>query len=68
MLWATSPACTEVETHVLDWMVDMLGLPQHFKSTQTGGGVIQDTTSSSTLCALLAAREQATGFTSMKAG
>src|SRR5437868_5508139 len=27
MLWATSPACTELETHVLDWLVDMLGLP-----------------------------------------
>ena len=46
MLWATSPACTELETHVLDWMVDMLGLPPHFKSTSTGGGVIQDSASS----------------------
>src|SRR2546423_10637085 len=27
MLWATSPACTELETHLLDWLVDMLGLP-----------------------------------------
>ena len=27
MLWATSPACTELETHVLDWMAEMLGLP-----------------------------------------
>ena len=27
MLWATSPACTELETHVLDWLVDLLGLP-----------------------------------------
>ena len=62
MLWATSPACTELETHVLDWLVDMLGLPQRFKSTSAGGGVIQDTASSSTLCALLAARERATSF------
>ncbi len=62
MLWATSPACTELETHVLDWLVDMLGLGQRFKSTSAGGGVIQDTASSSTLCALLAARERATGF------
>lgn len=62
MLWATSPACTELETHVLDWLVDMLGLPERFKSTSAGGGVIQDTASSSTLCALLAARERATGF------
>lgn len=62
MLWATSPACTELETHVLDWLVDMLGLPGRFKSTSAGGGVIQDTASSSTLCALLAARERATSF------
>ena len=59
MLWATSPACTELETHVLDWLVDMLDLPEKFKSTGTGGGVIQDTASSATLCALIAAREKA---------
>lgn len=61
MLWATSPACTELETHVLDWVVDMLALPAHFKSTATGGGVIQDSASSGALCAILAARERATG-------
>jgi aromatic-L-amino-acid decarboxylase len=60
MLWATSPACTELETHVLDWVVGMLGLPDAFLSTSTGGGVIQDTASSATLCAMLAARERAT--------
>ncbi|HOW74000.1 MAG TPA: pyridoxal-dependent decarboxylase [Phycisphaerae bacterium] len=60
MLWATSPACTELETHVLDWMADMLGLPEHFKSSSTGGGVIQDSASSAALCALIAARERAT--------
>src|SRR5208337_4375793 len=59
MLWATSPACTELETQVLDWLVGMLGLPDSFLSTSTGGGVIQDTASSSTLCAMLAARERA---------
>ena len=59
MLWATSPACTELETHVLDWLVEMLDLPEKFKSTGTGGGVIQDTASSATLCALIAAREKA---------
>jgi len=63
MLWATSPACTELETQVLDWLVGMLGLPDSFLSTSTGGGVIQDTASSSTLCAMLAARERATGYT-----
>jgi aromatic-L-amino-acid/L-tryptophan decarboxylase len=61
MLWSTSPACTELETHVMDWMVDLLGLPPAFKSDSTGGGVIQDSASSATLCAILAAREQATG-------
>ena len=59
MLWATSPACTELETHVLDWLVELLGLPDRFRSTTAGGGVIQDTASSSTLTALLAARERA---------
>jgi aromatic-L-amino-acid/L-tryptophan decarboxylase len=68
MLWATSPACTELETHVLDWLVGMLGLPERFLSTNTGGGVIQDTASSSSLCALLAGRERATKFESNRQG
>jgi len=68
MLWSTSPACTELETHVMDWLVGMLGLPEKFLSSKTGGGVIQDTASSAALCALLAARERATGYTSNKKG
>src|SRR5271166_4400135 len=68
MLWATSPACTELETHVLDWLVPMLGLPQKFLSTSAGGGVIQDTASSSSLCAMLAARERATNYVSNRRG
>jgi aromatic-L-amino-acid/L-tryptophan decarboxylase len=68
MLWSTSPACTELETHVMDWLVEMLGLPEKFLSSNTGGGVIQDTASSAALCALLAARERATGYTSNKKG
>src|SRR5439155_27027730 len=68
MLWATSPACTELATHVLDWLVHMLDLPQKFLSTSTGGGVIQDTASSASLCALLAARERATNFVSNQRG
>src|ERR1700690_3146910 len=68
MLWSTSPACTELETHVLDWLVPMLGLPQKFLSTGAGGGVIQDTASSASLCALLAARERSTQFTSNRKG
>jgi aromatic-L-amino-acid decarboxylase len=62
MLWATSPACTELETHMLDWLIDMLGLPAKFKSSSAGGGVIHDTASSAVLCALLTARERATSF------
>ena len=68
MLWSTSPACTELETHVLDWLVDLLGLPASFKSTSTGGGVIQDSASSATLCAILAARERATDGRSNSTG
>src|SRR5436190_9353592 len=68
MLWATSPACTELETHVLDWLVHMLDLPQKFLSTSTGGGVIQDTASSASQCALLAARKRATNFASNARG
>ena len=68
MLWATSPACTELETLVLDWLVPALGLPGKFLSTSTGGGVIQDTASSAILCAMLAARERATQFQSNRTG
>ncbi len=68
MLWATSPACTELETHVLDWLVGMLGLPETFRSTNSGGGTIQDSASSATLCAILAARERATGYASNERG
>jgi aromatic-L-amino-acid/L-tryptophan decarboxylase len=68
MLWATSPACTELETHVLDWLVGMLALPEKFLSTESGGGVIQDTASSASLCAMLAARERATSFASNRRG
>lgn len=68
MLWSTSPACTELETHVLDWLIDLLGLPQKFKSAGSGGGVIQDSASSAALCAILAARERATKFLSNERG
>ena len=63
MLWLTSPACTELESHVLDWLVDLLGLPARFKTSGPGGGVLQDSASSATLCALLAARERVSGYT-----
>lgn len=53
MSWATSPAATELEQVVLDWLRQMLGLPAGFV------GVIQDTASTATLVALLSARERA---------
>lgn len=56
MVWKTSPISTELETHVMDWLVTLLDLPEHFR----GNGVIQDTASSATLCAMLAARERIT--------
>ncbi len=68
MLWATSPAATELETLVLDWLVGMLGLPARFRSDGPGGGVIQDSASSAALCALLAGRERATGWASNESG
>lgn len=68
MVWKTSPACTELETHVMDWLVHMLGLPEFFLSRSEGGGVIQDTASSAVLCAMLAARERITHNQANKQG
>ena len=68
MLWVTSPACTELETLVMDWMAELTGLPPKFKSGGPGGGVIQDSGSSAVLCALLAARERATKLQSNAVG
>ena len=61
MLWATSPACTELEQHVLDWLAELLGLPERFRSGGPGGGVIQDSASSAVLVALTAALHRVTG-------
>ncbi len=68
MIWATSPAATELETRVLDWLAEMTGMPEKFKSTSTGGGVIQDTASTSALTAVIAARERVTHFQSNQKG
>jgi aromatic-L-amino-acid decarboxylase len=59
MLWSTGPACTEVETVVLDWLADLLDLPPAFRSANGGGGVVQDSASSATLVATLAAVHRA---------
>lgn len=61
MSWVTSPACTEVEVLMLDWMQELLALPERFRSTSAhGGGVIQGTASEATLAAILSARWRAT--------
>ena len=62
MLWQTSPAATEMETRMMEWLASMINLPQKFS------GVIQDSASSATLCALLTAREQATSWKTNKSG
>ena len=58
MLWSTSPAVTEIESKVLDWLVDLMALPQSWKSTGSGGGVIQMSASDSTHTALVVARHR----------
>lgn len=61
MSWVTSPACTEMETLMLDWMRELLGLPESFASTSaTGGGVIQGSASEATLASILSARWRTT--------
>ncbi|CAI9160054.1 unnamed protein product [Rangifer tarandus platyrhynchus] len=60
--WAASPACTELETVMMDWLGKMLQLPEAFLAGEAGegGGVIQGTASEATLVALLAARTKVT--------
>ncbi|MDR4988214.1 MAG: pyridoxal-dependent decarboxylase [Bacteroidales bacterium] len=62
MLWQTSPAAAELEERMMEWLRDMLDLPRGMT------GVIQDTASTATLCALLSARETATGHTANQKG
>jgi aromatic-L-amino-acid decarboxylase len=58
--WAASPACTELETIVLDWLAKMIGLPQIFWHEHgIGGGVIQGSASECVLVSMLAARHSA---------
>jgi aromatic-L-amino-acid decarboxylase len=57
MVWQTSPAAAELEEVVMEWLRQMLGLPEGM------AGVIQDTASTATLVALLSAREGVTNFT-----
>jgi len=56
MIWETSPAAAELEEKMMNWLRDLIKLPKNFE------GVIQDSASTSTLAAILTAREKATGF------
>ncbi len=62
MSWQTSPAATELEDVVMEWLREMVGLPGTFT------GVIQDTASTATFTALLCARERTTGFCQNRGG
>ena len=69
MLWASSPACTELETRMLEWLRIALGLPENFREGGSGGGVIQDTASSGVLACMVAARDRTTaGLATSKGG
>ncbi|GLT52193.1 hypothetical protein SLA2020_255460 [Shorea laevis] len=56
--WVSSPAATELEFIVMDWLGQMLKLPSSFLFSGNGGGVIQGTTCEAILCTLVAARDQ----------
>jgi aromatic-L-amino-acid decarboxylase len=62
MLWQTSPAATELETRMMEWLRQAVGLPETFT------GVIQDSASTATLAAVLTMRERALGWEGNKAG
>lgn len=62
MLWQTSPAATELEEKVMVWLGKLVGVPADFR------GVIQDTASTATLCALLCARERTSNHLTNQTG
>ncbi len=62
LMWETSPAGTEMEEVVIDWLRQLTGVPEGWR------GVIQDSASSATFCAILTAREQATGWRANEQG
>jgi aromatic-L-amino-acid decarboxylase len=62
MLWQTSPAATEIETRMVDWMRQALGLPEGFV------GVIQDSATSATVSAVLTMRERALDWRGIDSG
>lgn len=56
--WVCSPAVTELETIVLDWLAQLLHLPSCFLSEGEGGGVIQGSASEAIVTVMVAARER----------
>lgn len=62
MLWQTSPAATEIEVRMIDWLRQAVDLPEDFS------GVLQDTASSATLCAILTMRESTLNWMGNKQG
>ncbi|MDH4158281.1 MAG: pyridoxal-dependent decarboxylase [candidate division Zixibacteria bacterium] len=62
MVWQTSPAAAELEERVMQWLGQMIGLPEEFS------GVIQDTASTATLCSILTARERKTNYETNRRG
>ncbi len=56
MIWETSPAAAELEEKMMNWLIKMLGLPDHLE------GVIQDAASTATLAAILTAREKYSNY------
>jgi len=68
MSWITSPVATDLERLMLDWLAQLLDLPQSFRSDEPGGGVIQDSASSAVLVALVAGLNRASGGTASRHG
>lgn len=69
MSWVTSPACTEMEVRILDWLAEMLGLPDSFRSdSEAGGGVIHGSASEAVLAVMVAARERLKGAEDYRGG
>ncbi|MEO0362472.1 MAG: pyridoxal-dependent decarboxylase, partial [Pseudomonadota bacterium] len=62
LIWQTSPAGTEMETRMVDWLRQAVGLPEGFR------GLIQDAASTATLCAVLTMRERALDWRGVKSG
>jgi tyrosine decarboxylase len=58
-VWAASPAATELEGVVVDWMCKLVGLPERFLFSGGGGGVLHGSTCEAVVCTLVAARDRA---------